>query len=102
MGMQEELLGRAGKKARERYRALYGPDPQPAQAVSGGRRIRVKQLPDDPLEDVTFASPQARQLAEEEGLTWADFAFTRVGSTGETGWRVDDVRRVLKELDQED
>lgn len=100
MGIQNDLLGMAGRKVRERYRALYGPDPEPSSAAPLQSR-RTTQLPDDPLADVKFASAQAREKAEEAGLNWSDFAFTPTGSTGQNGWRADDVRRIIAEQEEE-
>lgn len=100
--IQERLLGAAGAKTRAAYRKLYGPDPVRAEpSPAPVRPPRPDPLPLDPLEAVSFGSSAARDLAEEAGLHWADFAFDPKGASGESGWLVSDVKRVIALRDEE-
>lgn len=93
--IQERLLGASGAKTRAAYRKLYGPDPEPKDPKTS-RAPRSVVLPEDPLEGVVFGSPAAQAAAEEAGLSWADFAFDPKGASGDSGWLVSDVRRVVR------
>ena len=84
MSYREQKLAAAGRRMKAAKRAAlaeHHPDPEYT------------------LDDVTFASAAARDLAAEHGLTFYDFAKSPVTPSGITGFVTDDVRRVLEERD---
>jgi hypothetical protein len=90
--VQERLLALAGRRVRAAMRRAY-----PALAAGGAERVRVARpdaVPSDPLDGVTFASPRARAVAEELGLSWGDFTHSAIGASGDGGYRTSDVRAV--------
>lgn len=74
-----------------------------AKALAGQKALRpqyedkaLKGAPEDkndPLDGVEFASPAARTVAEEAGLTAA--AFKGAQPSSERGFTADDVREIL-------
>ncbi len=100
MGVQDQLLARAGKKIRATMRAAY---PLLREPLEGGAHVKrsTPSVPESLLDGVSFVSPGARGMAEEAGLTWADFANSPIGATGRGGYRVADVRSIIKEREGE-
>lgn len=80
---RDELLAMAGRRLK-RARALRKPPPAPDPVPT--------------LDDVAFASPQARELAESLGLRFRDFAGSTVIPSGVNGYVSDDVRNVHAEV----
>ena len=97
MGVQELLLARAGKRVRAEMRAAY---PSLREPLEGGVCVTRSDppVPEHPLDGVSFASPGAWKIAEEAGLAWADFASSPVGATGQNGYRMADVRSIIKDI----
>lgn len=91
--IQNLLLARAGRKVRKAMREVYPNLREDAPTFLSAPALDM--VPTDALEGVTFGSPQARILAEAEGMTWMDFAHSEVGASGATGYKVEDVRTIL-------
>lgn len=97
MGVQEQLLARAGRRARTAMRAAY---PSLREPLEGGVCIErsTPSAPEHPLDGVTFVSPGARRIAEEAELSWADFSNSPIGATGQGGYKMADVRSIIKDI----
>jgi hypothetical protein len=98
--VQERLLALAGRRVRAAMRRAY-----PALAAGAADTFHVARpdaVPPDPLHGVMFASPRARAVAEELGLSWGDFTHSAIGASGGGGYRTSDVRAVAAERDGRD
>jgi hypothetical protein len=62
----------------------------------------VVQTDPDPLGKVKFASSAAEQFAEDNSLTWRNFAESLIQPSSDNGYTKFDVRRVLKEMSQDE
>lgn len=80
-------LERAGRRRKARSAALRR-----------GAMLRPTPEQEDPLAKVAFGSPEARELAESEDMTWEDFAASTVTPSGVEGYLVGDVQAVRREM----
>lgn len=52
------------------------------------------------LDSLAWGSEKGKKLAEKEGLTVADFASSGVTASGENGYLIGDVRKILEQRDE--
>ena len=94
MSNQNTTLGLAGKRVRQRMAQRY-PSLRDGKATIEASAVEVP----GPLDEVMFASKQARDLAERVELMWADFSHSSQGASSERGYTTADVRAVIEERD---
>jgi hypothetical protein len=97
-GVQEQLLAQAGKNVRAQMRALYPclrTDEVEDSAVASPFGALPSVLVGDGLDEVSFDSPAAKELARRENLTWADFASSPRAPSGPSGFTREDVETII-------
>lgn len=77
---------RAGRQAKARSNAVREPI----------RRV-VRQAKEKDLDDIRFASPIAWKRAFDAELNWTH--FVDVAQSSERGYNVEDVRRIIRDLE---